>query len=106
MGYRLARMVLLSVLIVLPLLVRAAGAPASSGRQAVAWSQVAPILGVELLLLGGVLVADWNRRRLLAEYVRRIERAKTRVQTRPEPVRPPAKRFSIGPRRSSAADTL
>jgi hypothetical protein len=102
MGYRLARMVLLGLLIVFPLLVRAASTSSWSGRQEDAWSQAAPMLGVELLLLGGLLVADWNRRRRLAECLRRIDRARARR----EPARPAAMRFSVGATRTGAADTL
>jgi hypothetical protein len=78
MPYRRARMILLGLLIVFPLLVRAASAPSSSSWQEGVWPQGAPILYVELLLLGGLLVADWNRRRLLSESLRRLDRARTR----------------------------
>jgi hypothetical protein len=89
MHYRLARMVLLGLLIVLPLLVGAT-------------SPSALVLGVELLLLGGLLAADWNRRRLLAECLHRIDGARAQRN----PGRPVAMRFAVGATRTGAAETL
>ncbi len=102
MGYRLARIVLLGSLVVLPLLVRAASTSLWSSPQEGARPPVAPIFCVELLLLGGLLAADWNRRRLLAECMRRIDRARTRRES----ARPAAMRFSVGATRTGAADRL
>jgi hypothetical protein len=102
MGYRVARMVLLGLLIVLPLVVRAASPPSWSGRQEGAWWPAAPIACAEVVLLGGLLVADWNRRRLLAECLRQVDRARTQREVG----RPAAMRFFAGATRTRAADTL
>src|SRR4051812_47172860 len=67
--HRLARIVLLALVIGFPLLVSAAAAPTWSGgtRMPRTWAQIAPLAGVESVLVGGLILAWRNRRRLRAE---------------------------------------
>jgi hypothetical protein len=97
-------MVLLGLLINFPLFVRAGSPPSSSGGRGNAWSQTTLNLCTEIVLLGPLIIADWNRRRLLAECERQIDQART--QTRRDSARPAAMRFLVAAGRAGGADAL
>ena len=102
MSYRLGRMSVLGFLIALPLLTRVVSAPAWSGGEGGAWSQVAFMAFLEIILVGGLIVADWNRRRLLVECLERLDRARVpRV-----PVRTAAVRFGGGAMGADTSESL